>query len=129
MVVERLSAYHSLFLEDLKLSVRLGCTADERAVPQEVRLSVEFRFENAPGGYQSDRLEETVCYAQVSQALKRHIETREYNLIEKIAADGYRIVKEISGAGAMVAFVAHKVRPPVEGLLGGTKYRCADFST
>lgn len=123
----RPSAFHSLFLNDLQLSVHLGCTAEERAIAQEVRLSVEFRFENAPGGFESDRLEETVCYAQVSKALKENIETREYNLIEKIAADGYRLVKEISGAGTMVALVAHKIRPPVEGLLGGTKYRCADF--
>jgi 7,8-dihydroneopterin aldolase/epimerase/oxygenase len=125
--VLRPSAYHSLYLEDLRLSVRLGCTADERATPQEVRVSVEFRFEEAPLGFESDRLDQTVCYAQVSEALKKHIEAREYNLIEKIAADGFRIVKEISGAGTMVSLTAHKVRPPVEGLLGGTKYRCADF--
>lgn len=119
--------YHSLFLEDLSLQVRLGCTEEERRTPQEVRLSAEFRFEAAPGGYESDRLEETVCYAEVSTKLKDWIESREYKLIEKIAADGYRITKEIAGRDVGVALVAHKVRPPVERLQGGTKYRCGDF--
>ncbi len=119
--------YHSLSIEDLTLQVRLGCTAEERWRPQEVRLSVEFRFEGAPGGFTSDRLDETVCYARVSDALKAHIESREYHLIEKIAADAYRISKEIAGRETGVALVAHKVRPPVTGLSGGTKYRCGDF--
>ena len=125
--MRRRDAFHSLRLDGLSLQVHLGCTQEERRAPQEVRLSVEFRFEIPPAGAVSDRLEDTVCYAEVSSALKAELETGEFNLIEKLGCDAYRIVKSIAGENVSVAMSAHKVRPPVVGLEGGTTYRCADF--
>lgn len=121
-------SFHSLRLEDIRLQVRLGCLPDERERPQEVRLAVEFRFDREPSCLKSDRLEETICYARLCEALRAHCESREFKLIERIGYEAYGIARELAGPGVKVAVRAHKVRPPVEALLGGAISTCGDFA-
>ncbi len=117
-----------LRIGDLTLNVKLGCTAEERAVPQEVRLSVEIRFPLLPSGSFSDSLDETVCYAQVSRVLKEHCETREFKLIERIGVEGYSLLKELTKHQNLeISLQVHKVRPPVQDLQGGSHFICGDF--
>jgi len=119
--------FHALRVNDLKYMVRLGCTVEERAVPQEVRLTLEFRFTQPPCGVSSDRLDDTICYAEVSALLAKHFAAREFQLIEKIAYDAYLLGRELAGTRATVAVAALKVKPPVANLLGGAAYSCGDF--
>jgi FolB domain-containing protein len=119
--------FNSLRLQELSLQVCLGCTAEERAVRQEVRLTVEFRFHRAPRGTQSDSLDETICYAELSEALKSHLEHHEYNLIERMAYEAFGIAKDISRGKAQIGLSVHKVSPPVENLKGGAWFSCGDF--
>lgn len=128
MLVNVLPKIQILKLKDLSLQVRLGCLADERANRQEVRVSVDFRFLSAPEGITTDDLNDTICYAQVSEALKTVLESGEYALIEKMAFDAYRVTKEITkNKNAEILVTIHKVRPPVDNMLGGTFYQCGDF--
>lgn len=120
--------FFALRLADLRLEVNLGCTEAERARRQEVRVTVELRFSEAPAGMTSDRLEETVCYAELSQKIVQHCERREYHLIERLGAEIYALVRELAGGRATIGVSAHKVRPPVERLEGGTFFRCGDFA-
>ena len=118
---------NSLELTDLGLWVHLGCMAEERATPQEVRLTVTLRFHEAPKGCVTDELSETICYAEIAEGLKDHADSREFNLIERLAFASYAIVRKIAGAKAEVQIRVHKVRPPVPTLLGGSSYQCGDF--
>lgn len=115
-------------IRDLRLKARLGCSAEERSVPQEVRVSIEFRFSEAPRGAESDALKDTICYARVSESLVEHLRGREYSLIEKMAADFHGILKSMIEERAEISLAVHKVRPPIEGLLGGVEYRIGDFA-
>jgi len=119
---------HSMKIRDLQLQVRLGCSAEERSVPQEVRVSIDFRFFDEPKGALSDDLKDTICYARVCEALRHQVEGREYRLVEKLAADFYGVVKLLVEGRAEVSLTVHKVRPPIEGLLGGVQYRIGDFA-
>lgn len=119
--------YHALRIEDFSVPVRLGCSPQERAQPQEVRFTIELRFDEAPAGVATDSLDGTVCYADLCQVLRDLAQGREFQLIEKLAADAYRVLREICGAGPRLAVQVHKVRPPIEGLLGGSRYRLGDF--
>ena len=121
---------HSLRLEDLSLQVRLGNSEQERSQPQEVRISLEFRFPTAPGACISDDLDDTVCYAKVCEAIRSHLLSREFKLIERIAFECEDIVREClprSDAPLLFAVAIHKVRPPVAGVFGGAVFRCGDF--
>jgi dihydroneopterin aldolase len=120
--------YHALRLNELVLHLRLGCEESERARPQEVRVSIEIRFSSPPAATESDRLTDTVCYARLSEALRAHCEAREYRLIERVGLDAYRVAREIAGPETALALSVHKIKPPVERLLGGAVYRCGDFA-
>jgi 2-amino-4-hydroxy-6-hydroxymethyldihydropteridine diphosphokinase/dihydroneopterin aldolase len=88
--------HSSLRMEGLALRVRLGCSEEERSSPQEVRVSVEFRFKQAPVAMDSDSLEETICYGRVAEALRR-LEQREFRLIERLGAAAYAEAREAAG--------------------------------
>ena len=119
-------SFHSLEVRDLRFWLPLGCTAEERAHPQEIGVTVEIRFAKAPGGVSSDELRDTVCFAALNSALARHFVGREYRLIEKIAGEVHQVAREIS-SGASVVVRIHKLKPPLENLVGGAVYTCGDF--
>lgn len=123
--------FHALRLENLALNVHLGCLPEERSARQEVRVTIEIRFSKPPAAVQSDDLAETVCYSEISEAVRKTCEAREYHLIERMAGEIYAITREITGPMeyAEIGVSVHKVRPPVPGLLGGSHYRCGDFAT
>jgi dihydroneopterin aldolase len=118
---------HALRIEDYSVKVRLGCQAEERAVPQEVRLTLEYRFLTAPAALHSDRLEDTICYGEVCSSLRKHCESKEFHLIERLAGECFEIAKGFARGRAELALRVHKVSPPVENLRGGSVYELGDF--
>ncbi|MBK7842484.1 MAG: dihydroneopterin aldolase [Bdellovibrionales bacterium] len=122
-------ACSALKIEELTLSVRLGCSKAERSKTQEVRVSVEIRFLKCPKGALTDSLNDTICYATVSEAIKRHCESREFHLVERMGYDIYGLVREIVGSTDDLGISVHKMHPPVENLRGGVIFRCGDFVT
>ena len=115
----------SLIIQDLALQVRLGCLPDERVTPQEVRISVEFRFPEPPRANCSDELTDTICYAEVCEALKTIADEQEYKLIERLAQRLWEKLSSITDVPFSLS--VHKVSPPVLGLRGGSILRMGDF--
>lgn len=120
-------SYHRMKIRELSLPVSLGCTTEERARLQEVRISVELRFAEVPLGTESDRLNDTICYAKICEALKSYVECKEFHLIEKMANDFDEIIRKIIDGRAESSVIVHKVKPPINNLLGGVEYRIGDF--
>jgi 7,8-dihydroneopterin aldolase/epimerase/oxygenase len=120
--------FSTLRLEDFSLRVHLGCTAEERAIAQEVRVSIEFRFFEPPPAVKTDRLEDTICYAEVSQSLESVCRGKEFHLVERLAAEMLAALREVTATRAEVAVCVHKVRPPIHNLIGGTYFKCGDFA-
>lgn len=128
-LTEHKPKFSSLQVRDLCLQVQLGCTADERATRQEVHLSMEFRFETPPTGALTDSLADTICYAQVSELLQSHCESREFHLIERIGLECFGLLKNFVRSDAVkIALRVHKVNPPVPNLRQGTHFVCGDFA-
>lgn len=119
----RLSVRHSIHIRELSLLVKLGCSAEERARPQEIRVSAELRFHEAPQGVASDELSGTICYGKICEAFRRHVEGKEFHLIEKLAGDFRKIMEQIVEGRAATMVCVHKVAPPIQGLLGGVEFR------
>ncbi len=117
----------SLSLKRLRLLVRLGCSAEERSIPQYVSVEVEVRFQSPPQGCQSDSLQETICYAQLSEKIKRVCDQREYALIEKLGWAIYQAVRELLPQSALLLVRTHKERPPVDHLEGGAVFTLGDW--
>ena len=113
---------HVLRLRRLHATARLGHTVGERAKPQAVTLSVTVRFAGAPAACHSDRLEDTVCGAQLCAALSAVCEAGEFALVEHLAQRLYAAARRLVPASAQVRLELRKVAPPISGLAGGMSF-------
>lgn len=114
-----------LKVNNYSLMVHLGCTAEERATPQEVQVSVRIAFAEAPPGEKTDQLGHTVCYAEICERFKEFCENKEFQLVEKLGADLLAELKKVTSNKAELQI--YKVHPPVQGLHGGVEYVCGDL--
>jgi dihydroneopterin aldolase len=110
-----------------RLEVRLGCGAEERARPQAVDLDVAVRFAELPPACESDKLSDTVCYADLIAAARAHVAGREFHLVEKLAYELAAVMRPLVPAGSELWLRVTKLRPPVDGLSGGVSFSLGDF--
>ena len=111
-----------LEVQELSLQVRLGCTREERSIPQEVRLGIQIEFHERPPACETDKLSDTICYAEICNALVKTTSNKEFQTIEYLTVV---CAKEISGwidGRAKAVVRVHKVKPPVPQLLGGVSF-------
>jgi dihydroneopterin aldolase len=113
---------HRLRLAGLRSRARLGHHPDERAEPQDILLSVSVEFAAAPAACDSDRLADTVCGAELCDALVRVCESGQYALIEHLAARLFGAARAMVRTGARVEIELTKVAPPIAGLEGGMSF-------
>src|SRR5262245_44199073 len=97
-VRERNIMFNALRMEDFEFSVRLGVGAEERAIPQLVRVSAELRFAEMPMAAVTDDLNQTVCYGRIAEAIRSFCEPREFKLIERLGVCIFEVVQGISPA-------------------------------
>lgn len=112
-----------LNVDGLVLWARLGCSAEERAHPQEVRASLRLEFRETPGACFSDQLEETICYAELCQRLKSVCESGEFATVERMAMACRETLLAYLGEAAEFEIEIHKVHPPIPNLTGGVRFR------
>ncbi|HTO69293.1 MAG TPA: dihydroneopterin aldolase [Myxococcota bacterium] len=110
-----------------RLAVRLGCGAEERAVPQQVDLDVAVRFAELPAACESDKLGDTVCYAELIDAAREYVRRREFQLVEKLGRDLLAVLRPLVPPGAELWLRVTKLRPPVADLAGGVSFALGDF--
>ena len=76
-----------LSLVDLELTCHLGVPAEERAQAQKILCTAVFPVPNLKKAAETDKLEHTVNYYDLSQLLKKTAKQKERKLIETLAAD------------------------------------------
>ncbi len=108
-----------LKIEDLRLQVRLGCSEREREIPQEVRFHISFFWDSPPQACFNDNLDQTICYAQVSETLLNFCADRSFHTVEKLAATCLSRIQEDLPRDIKIHFTLHKVKPPIPHLVGG----------
>lgn len=82
-----------IFIEDLKVRVKIGVNPVERRKPQTVLISLEIPRSLARAS-RSDRLEDTVSYWDVSKAVDKVARARPRRLIEHLAGEvGREVIK------------------------------------
>jgi dihydroneopterin aldolase len=111
-----------------RLDVRLGCSADERAVPQAVDLDLAVRFPELPSACETDKLEGTVCYAELIDAARDACAGREFHLVERLAHELFAALHPRIPPGTELWLRVTKVRPPVADLAGGVAFSLGDFA-
>src|SRR5262245_19947077 len=110
-----------------RLSVHLGCGADERAAPQPVDLDVSIRWAKPPAACASDDLGDTVCYADLIEAARARVAGHEFKLVEHLAQILYDTRRPLVPRDAELWLRVTKLRPPVANLSGGVSFALGDF--
>jgi dihydroneopterin aldolase len=116
------AARSTLRIHRLELDVRLGCEAEERATTQKVELDATLRFATTPAACRTDRLADTVCYAELGEIARALASAREYRLVEHLGHELYAAFRDRLPDDARLELVVRKVAPPVPGLLGGVSF-------
>lgn len=82
-----------IIIKELELRVRIGCTPEERTFPQRLVLDVEVALDTREAA-RTGQLERTVCYAQVTDLIRRLVDQQSWPLIEQLGEDVVRTVHE-----------------------------------
>ena len=112
----------TLKILDFQIWVHLGCMPEEQKVPQEVRVSVEIEFNSRPLACQTDSLSDTICYAALSDAIQQACKGVYFKTIEKLGWDCLEALQETTRSGKSVFLKVHKMKPPIDHLLGGSVF-------
>lgn len=125
MTAENASPLMTLNLHDIRLFARLGCTADERAVPQPVRIELSIFFAELPEAMHRDEAE-FICYDKLTSILREVVEKGEYRLIEFLAGECFRAIGQQLEPGMQLWLKLTKCEPPVPEIHGGASVVCSD---
>lgn len=85
-----------IFIRNLRLATTIGVHQWERGIRQTVVISLEMAFDNRRASA-SDRVEDTLDYATISDDLRQFVEQSEYQLVESLAeAIGERLMSKFA---------------------------------
>jgi dihydroneopterin aldolase len=122
-----MSSYAVLKISELALSVHIGCTPEERAKSQEVRISFQIKPDRLPEACTSDKLEETICYETLIASIHRLVPSQaQFNTVEKLGYDCFQSLKKALPREARLFLSIHKVNPPIDSLKGGIYFELSD---
>jgi len=111
-----------LEFDDARLRVHLGVGAAERAELQDVALGVAIQFAELPRACRSDRLEDTVCYAELIDAARATVLGRSFFTLERLAHELAGCARKYVPGDAALRITVTKLSPPVVGLPGGVRF-------
>ena len=94
-----------IFIDDLRISTLIGIYPREKAMPQTVEMSLQIGTSTASAGA-SDDIVDTINYAEVVERLRHDLETRHFQLLEKLAEHVAGVVLEDFGAAWVRVSVA-----------------------
>lgn len=99
-------------LRNMRFFTHVGCTAEERRVGQHLEMDVEFHLDlRGPGA--SDRIGETINYAEAYTRLRDTLENKEAQLLETIAQSA---ADALAGMGQQETVIrVRKNAPPIPG--------------
>lgn len=124
----RAVTYHSGWLiRDFRLKLKLGWSAAERRRPQPVRFDVELRFPKPPRACRTDRLADTVCYDEATRRLVTALARREFRLLEHLAQEASRVLRQALPKGARLKLEVTKLKPPIRKLAGDVRFFLSDW--
>jgi len=108
------SLYSALSLKQLKVSVFLGASQEERDTKQEIEINLDIMFHSLPKACMTDQLKDTFCYATLVDKLKVFCLKKPFRLIEHLGYELYQFVKQTLKNVDINLEI--KKRPPVHGL-------------
>lgn len=101
-----------ILVDGMQFHGRVGCSEAERKLPHAIEVDVEMYADLRAAG-RSDRLEDTLDYAEVYRRAKAIVEKGEYRLLEAVAEGIADALKDLGGQRVVVR--VRKPHPPFGG--------------
>ncbi len=97
-----------LILEKMTLSVRLGCSPQEQALPQTVRAKITLYFPELPKACHNDQLSDAVCYAHLARTVQNFCLNHPFNLLETLGYRLFQLIREDIPANVYFELIIRK---------------------
>jgi dihydroneopterin aldolase len=104
----------SLSLEQLKVPVLLGVDDSELQTPQLIEIDIKIMFYALPKACLTDQLNDTVCYAHLTERIEEFCSEKIFYLIEHLGYQLYRWLKEVIKQADIGLTI--KKTPPIDNL-------------
>ncbi len=108
-------------LERLRTEISIGCYAEEMKKRQIIEISLKILFPTPPIACESDRLEDTICYAKISDLILQKCSQQHWHTIEYLGHNLYQMLIEFLPDDCDLCISIHK-SPPILALEGGAYF-------
>jgi len=115
-----------LKVHNLRMEVRLGCSAEERQTPQAVEWNLQLFWKNLPMACESDSLSDTICYDELTKTIAAVCSSGEYKLIEHLAFKALQSIRPQLKSLARVFIAVRKLQPPISTPNDGTSFEIVE---
>mgnify|MGYP006379150421 FL=1 len=88
-----------IFVKGIKVNLILGHYPEERLAPREARVDIELRPIGVERALKSDDLNDTFNYEVALEIVNKLAAAKEYKLIESIAYDIFKEIKDLPKVG------------------------------
>jgi FolB domain-containing protein len=116
----------TLDLPEIVLFPHLGLLPEERANPQEVRLSLAITFSKPLAACLSDDIAGTLCYHNLYDEINALLSRKQFRLIEHLAHTIATIINDEINSRALpsatISLTLHKVSLPLPALPKGASF-------
>jgi 7,8-dihydroneopterin aldolase/epimerase/oxygenase len=117
----------NLKVNGLRLKINLGHFAEERKNPQEVDISFKLIYSQPPKCCGTDNLEDGICYAELSDVVKKVSAAKEFKLIEQLTFEVYKALREKVRCNVKLWVKVAKLTPPIQELEGSVDFVISDI--
>lgn len=112
-----------LVINDFRLWVNLGCSDEERLHRQLVSIKIEITLLEKCSAMDSDKIDETICYATLIDVIQSKCENMKFNLIERLNKFMHELVNDFiytntKYKNTTIKISVSKLRIPVPGIHG-----------
>jgi len=106
---------YNLSLEDLTIPVKLGCSDEERRLPQTVIINLLLIYADFPVECKSDNIKDAVCYDTVTKLIQEFCAKKQFHLIEHLGYELHNMLKESINKDVKIELSVSK-RPPIANI-------------
>jgi FolB domain-containing protein len=119
-----------LSIRGLDLRVNLGWRSKERAEEQAILLDMDIAFPEPPKACETDHLRDSVCYAAITETIRKQLGDKKFRLVEHLSRDIYHIVKPLLPITAtLMVRVTKFPNRYIAGLTNGICFSYGDLSS
>lgn len=117
----------SVALNNLRIRAHIGVTDKEQNELQDIDVSFRIYFPGIPKACLSDDINDTICYHQMSEIIRKYCAENRVRLLEYLCYQLHTKIKESIEIPAAVWVKVDKCNPPIKNFSGNTSFEYGEL--